>query len=115
MVIDGERTVMVTTRMVVGRNPSAEAGEVPVAIPDMSRDLSKNHLRVEQDADGQLVVTDLGSTNGTRLRSLDGARRKLRPHLSTVVAWGESLELGTQQVVQFESRVRVDEREQHGE
>lgn len=115
MVIDGERSVVVTARMVVGRNPTVEAGEVAVAIPDMSRDLSKNHLRVDQDAYGQLVVTDLGSTNGTRLRSIEGARAKLKPHVSTPVRWGETLELGTQHVVQFESRVRGDEAEQQGE
>lgn len=115
MVIDSERSVLVTTRMVVGRNPTVEAGEVAVAIPDMSRDLSKDHLRVDQDAYGQLLVTDLGSTNGTRLRSIDGSRTKLKPHLSTAVRWGETLELGTQHVVQFESRVRADEGEQQGE
>ncbi len=115
MVIDGERSVFVTARMVVGRNPTVEAGEMAVAIPDMSRDLSKNHLRVDQDAYGQLFVTDLGSTNGTRLRSIDGARAKLKPHVSTAVRWGETLELGTQHVVQFESRVRGDEAEQQSE
>lgn len=107
IVIDGDRSVIVTPRMMIGRNPTVVEGEIAVAIPDISRDLSKNHVRIHQDADGRLFATDLASTNGTRLRSADGTETRLPPQVSTPVGWGDTLQLGTQHSVRFEPRVKA--------
>lgn len=95
LVIDGGRQVPLTRRMLIGRNPIASASETAIAIPDLSRELSKSHLSIEQDSDGSVFVTDLGSTNGT---SVSGVA--LRPHLrvplgsgSIVDACGHSIQV----------------------
>lgn len=55
--------------VVLGRTPRVdppEPGVVAVALPDLSRRLSRDHVRVELDR-GRIFATDLGSMNGTEL------------------------------------------------
>lgn len=55
--------------VVLGRTPRVEPpepGVVAVALPDLSRRLSRNHVRVDLDR-GRVFATDLGSLNGTEL------------------------------------------------
>jgi pSer/pThr/pTyr-binding forkhead associated (FHA) protein len=51
----------------LGRNPTpAEPGDLTIAVEDPQSTVSKNHVRVEHTR-GQTWVTDLGSTNGTKV------------------------------------------------
>lgn len=89
IVIDGDRRVPVTPRMLIGRNPSTADGETVVAIPDLEREVSKSHLLLEQEPDGSVFVTDLHSTNGT---SING--RPIDPAVRVAVDSASTLRLG---------------------
>lgn len=56
---------------VVGRGPTAPEGAVPLAVPDLSRTLSKSHASLVRRG-AVVVLTDLGSTNGTTVQTSDG-------------------------------------------
>jgi outer membrane protein assembly factor BamB len=60
--ISGRQPVRVTGPVTIGRDPRSVAGDVIVVDGDPL--VSKSHLAVDVEA-GQLVVTDLGSSNGT--------------------------------------------------
>jgi len=52
---------------ILGRDPAPSSpGDHLVAVRDEAGTVSKNHLKVEHAADG-VWLTDLGSTNGTRM------------------------------------------------
>src|SRR4029079_4178573 len=65
----GER-VVVDTLVLIGRRPepcTGEQGARLVALPSADMSVSKTHAQVVVAADGALVVTDRGSTNGSTL------------------------------------------------
>lgn len=68
--LDSGQRLTLDSALVIGRSPSAPR-DAPAAVyqwPDLSRTLSKSHARFEWD--GRIAwVTDLGSTNGTLLRT----------------------------------------------
>lgn len=60
--------------VVLGRNPPDGDGAVAVPLPDMSRSISKSHVRLDND-NGRVFAQDLGSTNGTELVGPAGVRQ----------------------------------------
>lgn len=78
---------------VVGRNPEAEPGVAIVAVPDLSRTLSKTHVALVQ-ADGVVVLRDLGSTNGTSVIRADASFEDLVPGVDLVVPAGTTVRIG---------------------
>lgn len=78
---------------VVGRNPEAEPGVATVAVPDLSRTLSKTHVALVQAA-GAVVLRDLGSTNGTTVVRPDGSFEVLVPGVDVVVDGGSTVRIG---------------------
>ena len=65
----GER-VVVDTLVLIGRRPEPRAGEQGarlVGLPSTDMSVSKTHAQVVVAADGALVITDRGSTNGSTL------------------------------------------------
>ncbi|MGP5268353.1 RDD family protein [Brachybacterium alimentarium] len=89
---DGASSI-VGAAVVVGRNPSGEQHEETVVLKDETRSVSKTHLRIDASGD-DLVVTDLGSTNGSTILGEDGSHEDLVPHESAVVPAGTTLALG---------------------
>lgn len=92
--LDSGQRLALESALVLGRNPSAPA-DAPAEVyqwPDLSRTLSKSHTRLEWDG-RRVWVTDLGSTNGTHLRS-GGASQPLLPFQRTPVPAEVTLELG---------------------
>jgi uncharacterized RDD family membrane protein YckC len=87
----GERVV--ERAVVVGRNPSAVDGEVLFVMKDDTRSVSKTHLRIDGTGE-ELVVTDLGSTNGSTILREDGSRENLVPETPTVLPAGARVTLG---------------------
>ncbi|MDR3068727.1 MAG: FHA domain-containing protein, partial [Cellulomonas sp.] len=68
--------------VVLGRDPAPQtASDRTVVVRDDASSVSKSHLRVEHTADG-VWLTDLGSTNGTRLL-VDGPSLPLEPRTRT--------------------------------
>ncbi|MDQ1085405.1 MULTISPECIES: FHA domain-containing protein [Microbacterium] len=93
MLDSGERLAL-DSALILGRAPSAPA-DAPAEVyrwADMSRTLSKSHVRLEWDG-RHVWVTDLGSTNGTFVRG-DGSSTPLLPHQRTPVPTGVVLEIG---------------------
>lgn len=78
---------------VVGRNPAAEPGVATVAVPDLSRTLSKTHVALVQ-ADGVVVIRDLGSTNGTSVIRSDASFEDLLPGVDLAVPAGTTVRIG---------------------
>lgn len=93
---DGHR-VSLTGRVRIGRAPSAAAEEpdlLLVTVLSPNQDISRSHVQVEP-RDGQVVVTDLRSTNGTILvRPGPRAPERLAPDVALAVPVGSVLELG---------------------
>lgn len=78
---------------VVGRNPEAEPGVATVAVPDLSRTLSKTHVALVQ-TDGAVLLRDLGSTNGTSVVRPDASFEDLVPGVDLLVAAGSTVRIG---------------------
>lgn len=94
LLLDSGERLTLDTALVFGRDPSAPA-DAPAEVyrwADMSRTLSKSHVRLEWDG-RQMWVTDLGSTNGTFVRGA-GASTPLLPHQRTPVPTDVVLEIG---------------------
>jgi hypothetical protein len=92
--LDSGQRFSLDDALVLGRNPSppTDAPAEAYRWADLSRTLSKSHARLEWD--GRLVwVTDLGSTNGTLLRT-PGAPQTLLAHQRTPLPSEATLELG---------------------
>lgn len=89
---DGAERV-VEKAVVVGRNPSSPSGEVLFVMKDDTRSVSKTHLRIDGTGE-ELLVTDLGSTNGSTILREDGSRENLVPETPTVLPTGAHLTLG---------------------
>lgn len=95
LVLDSGVRLEVSGRLLVGRNPAAPDGEEQAryAWPDLSRSLSKTHALLEW-AGTVLWVTDLHSTNGTRLISPDGSVQPLVPEIPGPAGPGWTVEFG---------------------
>ncbi|WP_394554647.1 FHA domain-containing protein [Agromyces sp. MMS24-JH15] len=81
--------------VVFGRRPRAAAGEgvVHVVTPSPRREISGRHLEVRAEG-GALVAQDLGSTNGTLVRSPGRAPRLLIHSAQVRLEAGDILDLG---------------------
>ena len=91
----GER-VVVDTLVLIGRRPEARTGEQGarlVALPSADMSVSKTHAQVMVAADGALVVTDRGSTNGSTLVR-KGMPRPLTAGRPTTLLDGDAVTLG---------------------
>jgi FHA domain-containing protein len=91
---DGSREALARP-VLIGRSPAASGPGSDVrliAIVD-DPDISRTHLRVAVEGDA-VVVTDLGSKNGTIITLPGAAPRKLRASEPTVVLPGTLIDLG---------------------
>ncbi|WP_209560344.1 FHA domain-containing protein [Frigoribacterium sp. PvP032] len=82
-----------TGAAVVGRGPAAPDGAVPLAVPDLSRTLSKSHASLVRRGD-VVVLTDLGSTNGTTVRTADGGVVPVSPGTEAELRPGAVVSIG---------------------
>ncbi|MGO4782645.1 FHA domain-containing protein [Cryobacterium sp. W22_MBD10_FK3] len=92
---DGQR-MPVTGSLVFGRDPVpvTRRAATMVSVVDPALSVSKSHALVELNADDELSVTDLHSTNGVSLIGADGIRVELEPGIRTPVLPGMRLMLG---------------------
>ncbi len=94
LALDSGERLSLDSALVLGRDPVASP-DAPAQVyrwADMSRTLSKSHVRFEWDG-RQVWVTDLGSTNGTFVRGA-GAPTPLLAHQRTPVPGTVTLEIG---------------------
>ncbi|MDR5706934.1 DUF5684 domain-containing protein [Agromyces aerolatus] len=82
---DGEVLSLTGEVIVLGRNPSAGAGEQRLAVPDRTRTLSKTHARLAH-RNGVWTITDLRSTNGVLIVDTTGEETLIEPDVETSVS-----------------------------
>ncbi|MET0974513.1 MAG: FHA domain-containing protein [Leifsonia sp.] len=90
------RSVAVDGTVVIGRDPAAVAGHplaTLLAVTDATRSVSKTHALVDLEA-GDLVVTDLHSTNGVVVTRTDGTVTEAVPATRLALQDGDALALG---------------------
>lgn len=88
--------VLVLRPVVLGRDPLPDPGRPDAAVirlDDPARSVSKTHARIEV-VDGRATITDLSSTNGTRLLLPDGETRELDPGVPVDAPSGSTVLLG---------------------
>ena len=88
--------VLLVRPVVLGRDPApdpASPGAAPIPLQDPARSVSKTHALVEV-VDDRVVITDLHSTNGTRVLSAEGLVHELEPGLATRAESGATVLLG---------------------
>jgi len=92
--LDSGQRLPLESSLVLGRSPVAtpDAPSPVFQWPDLSRTLSKSHARLEWDG-RRVWITDLGSTNGTALRTAAGDQ-PLLAHQRTPLPAGALLALG---------------------
>src|SRR5699024_3075734 len=73
-------TVPVVGTLLIGRNPQSRDGLTgePVPVLDPNGNISRTHARIFADA-GQVMIEDLGSTNGTVIVTGD-SEKLISPH-----------------------------------
>jgi len=89
----------------IGRNPGTRrspAGEVLelVQVVSPTAVVSGNHLEIRQDGDA-VVLTDLGSTNGTLVRFSRGHTQRLRSGASLTVLPGTTVDIGDGNLIEI--------------
>lgn len=94
ILLDSGQRVVIESSLVIGRNPATTDATAVFSWPDLSRSLSKNHAKLEW-IDATLVVTDLGSTNGTKLVSTTGESATLVAGERTIARVGWRIEFGS--------------------
>jgi len=92
----GQLEVLLLRPVVLGRDPApdpARPGAAPIPLQDPARSVSKTHALVEV-VDDRVVITDLRSTNGTRVLTAEGLVHELEPGLATRAESGATVLLG---------------------
>jgi len=89
----------------IGRSPRprrSQAGEVVelVEVASATAIVSASHLEIRQDGDA-VVVTDLGSTNGTLVRFSLGRTQRLRSGASLTVLPGTTVDIGDGNLIEI--------------
>lgn len=105
LVITGRPPCALVTPVTIGRDPHADVGEVVVIDGDPL--VSKSHLSIDRGTGG-LVITDLGSSNGTFLH--DGGREIAVPTETWIpVPPGAAVEFGDQRMtIEYEPAAADD-------
>ncbi|MFC5433460.1 FHA domain-containing protein [Microbacterium suwonense] len=104
IVSTGQRVVL-DRSAVVGRRPRAvrATGEIPhlVTVESANHDVSRSHVELGIVA-GDVVATDLGTTNGTWLLRTNSEPVRLQPHEAALLVAGDRLDLGDGVQLSFE-------------
>ena len=96
LITAGGARVEVTDTVLIGRAPSAQAGDgnpILLPVPSPNSDISRTHLKVSVK-DWDIVATDLHSTNGTMLVRPGQAPVRMMPGTPVTVEPGTILDLG---------------------
>ncbi len=107
LVLDDGSVFQLDTDYIVGREPGLDASVAagqsrPLRVADDSGIVSRVHARVQLDG-WRVIITDLGSANGTKIRyPNDAGEQVLTPNMPTVLTSGSVVDLGGREF-RFES------------
>ncbi|MCR2784276.1 MULTISPECIES: FHA domain-containing protein [unclassified Microbacterium] len=100
--LEGGRVLELDLPVVLGRapEPAAHPGARLASLPSPRREVSGTHVELRLDGE-QLLVRDLGSTNGTVVRHADGSAMLLRGGATARLTEGALLDIGDGNVARF--------------
>ncbi len=98
LAFDDGSIVQLDTDYVIGREPtlnaSVAAGQArPLSVVDDAGIVSRAHAALQLDG-WRVLITDLGSANGTHLRRADEAPQQLTPHVAVELTPGSHVDMG---------------------
>ncbi|MDL5350824.1 FHA domain-containing protein [Microbacterium sp. zg-YB36] len=97
------RSIPLQGTVLIGRSPRADrtAGDaIPTLVSIDDRDVSRTHVRIHVEG-WQVLLEDLGSTNGTVFTAVGTGPRRVRPGEPVLVTDGAVAELGTGSRITF--------------
>ncbi len=100
-VFDDGSTYGLDHSYVLGREPESRevAGFLPIVLRDVENSVSRAHAELEV-RDGNVLLTDLGSTNGTHLLDAESNQwSRLVPNVPTMLEIGSRVAVGSRQFV----------------
>jgi len=92
LVVPLDRSVLLGRAPQVARVTNSELPHL-VTVPSPQQDISRTHAEVRVE-NGQVLVTDLASTNGVHVTKQGQGARRLHPGEATVVESGQVVDLG---------------------
>ncbi|MGO3885965.1 MAG: FHA domain-containing protein, partial [Mycetocola sp.] len=96
LVLPGGTRRAIDASVIIGRAPSAPPsaeGALPQLVTVNGDDISRSHIRISVEG-GTVVVTDLHSSNGTRVLAGDKPALSLRAGEATPIMAGSTIDLG---------------------
>jgi hypothetical protein len=98
LAFDDGSTFQLDSDYVIGREPalnaSVAAGQArPLSVVDDTGTVSRAHAALQLDG-WRVLITDLGSANGTQIRHADEALQQLTPHVAVELAPGSRVDMG---------------------
>ncbi|MBD7956946.1 FHA domain-containing protein [Microbacterium sp. Sa4CUA7] len=97
VVLPDGRAVALAGTLLIGRSPRADRTDgdgIPTLVSIDDRDVSRTHVRIRTEG-WQVLLEDLGSTNGTVFTAVGMGPRRIRPGESVLVTDGSVADLGT--------------------
>ena len=97
VVLPDGRVIALSGTLLIGRSPRADRTDgdgIPTLVEIDDRDVSRTHVRIRTEG-WQVLLEDLGSTNGTVFTAVGTGPRRIRPGETVLVTDGAVADLGT--------------------
>lgn len=106
LVYAGAAPVELTHDVILGRDPNARVltgrpSATVMRVPSPANEISRSHAAVIPSGFGSWMLMDLGSANGTLLRSSSGNVQEVPPRVTVPLSDGDVIDLGENVLVEF--------------
>ena len=106
LVYAGAAPVELTHDVILGRDPNARVltgrpSATVMRVPSPANEISLSHAAVIPSGFGSWMLMDLGSANGTLLRSSNGNVQEVPPRVTVPLSDGDVIDLGENVLVEF--------------
>ncbi|MDU3549870.1 MAG: FHA domain-containing protein, partial [Actinomyces sp.] len=106
LVYAGAAPVELTHDVILGRDPDARVltgrpSATVMRVPSPANEISRSHAAVIPSGFGSWMLMDLGSANGTLLRSSNGNVQEVPPRVTVPLSDGDVIDLGENVLVEF--------------
>lgn len=106
LVYAGAAPVELTHDVILGRDPDARVltgrpSATVIRVPSPANEISRSHAAVIPSGFGSWMLMDLGSANGTLLRSSNGNVQEVPPRVTVPLSDGDVIDLGENVLVEF--------------
>ena len=106
LVYAGAAPVELTHDVILGRDPNARVltgrpSATVLRVPSPANEISRSHAAVIPSGFGSWMLMDLGSANGTLLRSSNGNVQEVPPRVTVPLSDGDVIDLGENVLVEF--------------